>query len=128
LFFAAVAATGNAATAPDARSAQPASVTIAEQAVPVYPAKLPPTLTLPSPGTTRERHEYLVVRTAAGASAAVLVTVENGPGNLQYGPEKIGKGQQLQVNGTDFPTLPDIEKAFSGELDQVLTRHFTPKT
>ena len=46
-----------------------------------------------------------MVRTAAGARAVVLVTVENGPLNLRYGVEKIGKGEQLKVNAADFPTL-----------------------
>jgi len=105
LLFAAVAATSTAAAPPDASPAAPTVVTIREEQLPVYPSTLPAGLTLPSPGTTKEGHEYLVVRTAAGASAVVLVTVENGPLNLQYGVEKIGKGQQLLVDGGDFPML-----------------------
>ena len=103
--FAAVAIAATAAATPDASLATPTVVTIQEQELPVYPSTLPAGLTLPSPGTTRAGDEYLVVRTAAGAKAVMLVTVENGPLTLQYGAETIGKGQQLQVDGSDFPTL-----------------------
>lgn len=78
---------------------------IQEAQLAVYPSPLPSGLIPPSPGTTKEGHEYLVVRTAAGASAVVLVTVENGPLNLPYGAEKIGKGEQLKIDSGDFPTL-----------------------
>lgn len=94
-----------ATRAEDRQSADAEFVTIAEQRVPVYPARLPARIALASPGNTKEGQEYLVVRTAAGARAIVLVTVENGPRHLRYGTEKIGKGQQLQVDGSDFPTL-----------------------
>ncbi len=104
-FCAAAVATGMATRAEDRQSADAEFVTIAEQRVPVYPARLPARIALASPGNTKEGQEYLVVRTAAGARAIVLVTVENGPRHLRYGTEKIGKGQQLQVDGSDFPTL-----------------------
>ena len=105
LLFAATAAIGAAAAPSDATPPAPAPVTIREKRVPVYPGTLLSGLDLPSPGTTIEGHEYLVVRTAAGARAVVLVTVENGPLNLRYGVEKIGKGEQLKVNAAGFPTL-----------------------
>lgn len=98
--------TSGAAAAPWEGSPAPTTmVTLREQQLPVYPSALPAGLTLPSPGTTKDGQEYLVVRTAAGAGAVVLVTVEGGPLNLQYGAEKIGKGRQLLVDGGDFPTL-----------------------
>lgn len=73
------------------------------------------------PGTTKAGHEYLVVRTAAGAKAVMLVTVENGPLKLQYGAEKIGKGQQLQVDGSDFPTLAASGLHSPAELERATT-------
>lgn len=118
LAFAAVATTATAAAPPDAILATPTVVTIQEQQLPVYPRTLPAGLTLPSPGTTKEGHEYLVGRTAAGAGAVVLVTVENGPLNLQYGAEKIGKGEQLKTNATDFPTLAATGLHSPAELER----------
>ncbi|MFB3787444.1 MAG: hypothetical protein ACE15F_13850 [bacterium] len=118
LLLAAVAASGYAA-ALNVDLVNPEFVTIGEQQVPVYPATLPPALTLTSPGVTREGLEYLVVRTAAGPSALVLVTVENGGANLQYGAEKIGKGGQLQVDGSDFPTLAASGLHSVEELERV---------
>ncbi len=118
LLFATAVATGTAAAPPDASLATPSFVTIQEQQFPVYPRTLPAELTLPSPGTTKEGHEYLVARTAAGASAVVLVTLENGPLNLQYGAEKIGKGQQLKVNTADFPTLAATGLHSPAELER----------
>jgi len=117
--FAAVAIAATAAATPDASLATPTVVTIQEQELPVYPGTLPAGLTLPSPGTTRAGDEYLVVRTAAGAKAVMLVTVENGPLTLQYGAEKIGKGQQIQVDGSDFPTLAASGLHSPAELERV---------
>jgi len=57
---------------------------------------------LPSPGTTEEGQEYLVVRTAAGASAVVLVTVENGPLHLQKGAFDIELWRELDVGEREF--------------------------
>jgi hypothetical protein len=118
LLLAAVGATGAAAAPSAAGPAPPTVVTIQEHQLPVYPSTLAAGLTLPSPGTTKEGHEYLVVRTAAGASAVVLVTVENGPLNLQYGADKIGKGEQLKVNAGDFPTLAATGLHSAAELER----------
>ncbi len=118
MLLAAIAAIGTAAAPSDAGIATPTMVTIQQQQIPVYPSILPAGLTLPSPGTTREGHEYLVVRTAAGANAVVLVTVENGPLSLQYGAEKIGKGEQLKVNAGDFPTLATSGLHSPAELER----------
>ena len=125
LLFAAVAATSAAAAPSDASPATPTVVTIQERHLPVYPSPLPAGLTPPSPGTTKEGHEYLVVHTAAGANAVVLVTVENGPLHLQYGAEKIGQGEQLKVNAGDFPTLAATGLHSPAELER--TRSITGK-
>lgn len=106
-------------------SADPTFVTIVGQRVAVYPATLPGEVKFPSPGSTREGQEYVVVRTAAGSSAVVLVTVENGDLNLRYGAEKIGKGQQLRVNGDDFPALAANGLHAAAELAR--TRSITGK-
>jgi len=125
LLFAAVLATGTAAAPSDASPATSTVVTIREQQLPVYPSTLPAGLTLPSPGTTKEGREYLLVRTAAGASALVLVPLEDGPVNLRYGAEKIGKGQQLQVDGSDFPTL--AASGLHAPVELARTRSITGK-
>lgn len=111
-------ALGTAAAPSDAGPASRTTVTIQQQRIPVYPGILPAGLTLRSPGTTEEGHEYLVVRTAAGASAVVLVTVESGPLTLQYGAEKIGKGEQLKVCAGDFPTLAATGLHSAAELER----------
>ncbi len=116
--FAAVVATGAAAAPSDAGPATLSVVTIQERRLPVYPGTLPAGLTLPSPGTTEEGHEYLVVRTATGDRAVVLVTVGSGPLNLQYGAEKIGKGEQLKVDAGDFPTLAATGLHSAAELER----------
>jgi len=118
LLLAAVAATGAAAAPSDTSPVTPTVVTIQGRQLPVYPSTLPAGFALPSQGTTQEGHEYLVARTAAGASTVVAVTVENGPLNLQYGAEKIGKGEQLQVNAGDFPTLAATGLHSAAELEQ----------
>lgn len=100
---------------------KPRFVTIEDRPVPVYPGTLPSTLSLASPGTTKEGAEYIVVRTAENASAVVLVTVEDGPLTLRYGVEKIGKGRQLEVDGSDFPTLAAEGLHSTAELMQTKT-------
>lgn len=101
--------------------ATPAEITIVGQRHPVYPATLPAPIDLPSPGRSEEGAEYLLVQTAAGKRAIVLVTVENGPLYLPYGVEKIGKGHQLQVDGSDFPTLAATGLHSPGELARAAT-------
>jgi len=115
-------AIGIGAAAETNRPANPAVITIEGQPLSVYPAILtnaPPRL--PSPGVSQEGHEYLLVRTAAGHKAIAVVTVENGPRNLQYGTEKIGKGDQLKVDGADFPTLAATGLHAEAELDRTKT-------
>lgn len=113
LFFAAAVATS--------AMAAPSVVNILEWQASVYPATLPADLSLPSPGRTKEGVEYLVVRTAAGARAIVPVTVENGPLHLQYGAEKIGKGDQVKVDSLDFPTLAAAGLHSPAELERTET-------
>jgi len=115
-------AIGIGAAAETNRPANPAVITIEGQPLSVYPAILtnaPPRL--PSPGVSQEGQEYLLVRTAAGHKAIVVVTVENGPLNLQYGAEKIGKGDQRKVDGDDFPTLAATGLHAQAELEQART-------
>jgi len=89
-----------------------------EQELPVYPGTCGRAHAALA-GHHQSGDEYLVVRTAAGAKAVMLVTVENGPLTLQYGAEKIGKGQQIQVDGSDFPTLAASGLHSPAELERV---------
>ncbi len=73
----------------------------------------------PSPFTTSEGQEILVVRTAKGQFALVPVTVENAPLNVRYGMHQIGKGRQLAVDAQDFPTLARVGLHSEQELDAV---------
>ena len=114
-------AAGAVASEEDAPLANLAVATIQGQRLPIYPATLPARRDLPSPGTSKEGFEYVVVRTAAGASAIVLVTVEKGALNLRYGQERIGKGEQLQVNANDFPTLAATGLHSPAELERTTT-------
>lgn len=107
---------GMAAITMDTQSASPEIVTIEEQRAPIYPATLSSKIAFASPDKTKEGHEYLVASTATGAKAIVLVTIENGPLNLRYGAEKIGKGQQLLVDSDDFPSLATTGLHASAEL------------
>lgn len=110
-----------AASAEEMSLASQATVTIHGQPFPLYPATLPTMPNLPSPGTNEQGGEYLLVRTAAGAPALVLVTVTNGPLELRYGQERIGKGEQLKVNGHDFPILAATGLHATTELERTRT-------
>jgi hypothetical protein len=117
-----ILAIGIGAAADTNRPANPPVITIQGQPLSVYPAILTNASPhLPSPGVSQEGHEYLLVRAAAGHKAIVVVTVENGPLNLQYGTEKIGKGDQLKVDGDDFPTLAATGLHAQAELEQART-------
>jgi hypothetical protein len=65
--------------------------------------------------------ELLLVRTRAGREALVPVTVENGPLCLPYGSSRVGKGRQLEVDATDFPTLARTGLHSEEELRRVKT-------
>lgn len=122
LLLAMVLNAGSAAAAQDAQPAGPGSITIQAQPWAVYPAVLTNVPGhLASPGVSEEGHEYLLVRTAAGHKAIVVVTVENGPLNLRYGMEKIGKGDQRKVDADDFPTLAATGLHAPAELEQART-------
>lgn len=87
----------------------------------LYPetfAELPP---IPSPFTTEDGVEVAVVFTKENKYAIIPVTVENGPLNLPYGPQQIGKGRQLAVNAEDFPTLAKTGLHSEKELNQTKT-------
>ncbi len=118
LIFVAVAVAGISTEAQEPRSATPKVVTVEGKQYPVYPVPLPARIDLPSPGLSQEGAEYVLVQTAAGDRALVLVTVENGPLNLRYGSEMIGKGQQLKVDDTDFPALAATGLHSATELER----------
>jgi hypothetical protein len=81
---------------------------------------------IPSPFTTKGGMEVVVAFMKNKKYALIPVTVANGPLNLQYGAEKIGKGKQLKVDADDFPTLAKTGLHSEKELDQ--TRSITGKS
>lgn len=73
---------------------------------------------IPSPFTTENGMELVVAFTKNKKYALIPVTVASSPLNLQYGREKIGKGDQLQVDAEDFPTLEKTSLHSEKELEQ----------
>ncbi len=51
--------------------------------------------------------------------ALIPVTIENAPPHIPYGGRKIGKGDQLQVDANDFPTLARTGLHSMEELDAI---------
>lgn len=71
----------------------------------LYPATTDRPPDLASPAKLPDGTEIVVVRMKDGRHAAVPVTVEHAPPAIPYGGRRIGKGNQLQVDANDFPTL-----------------------
>jgi len=73
---------------------------------PLYPEILPQKPTIPSPYTTNDGQEYLVVGTHDGRFALVRATLTN-QGILPPNAKKwrIMHGNQLHIDGNDFPYL-----------------------
>jgi len=71
----------------------------------LYPetTRKPPNLS--SPTRLDDGMEVIVACLKNGEYAVVPVTVENAPPQIAYGGRKVGKGNQLFVDGNDFPTL-----------------------
>lgn len=70
----------------------------------LYPSTYSRAPDLASPGFV-DGVELLVVHTKDGREAVVPVTVENSCVRFPYGSSDVGKGRQLEVDSTDFPTL-----------------------
>lgn len=99
----------------------PAQITCNQKTYHLYPRTLDECPDIPSPFTTENGVEVVVVFTKTGKYALVPVTVTNGPLNLKYGSTKIGKGKQLEVDMDDFPTLAETGLHSEKELDETKT-------
>jgi hypothetical protein len=84
---------------------------------PLYPVTLESRPELPSPFTTEDGQEFVIARTKNGRFALLPVTVENGA-PMDYGRDQWGKGRQLEVDKTDFPTLARSGLHAEAELDR----------
>ncbi|MFC2165784.1 hypothetical protein ACFLT2_12425 [Acidobacteriota bacterium] len=87
---------------------------------PLYPQTLDAKPEIPSPLTTKDGMEILLVRTSAEKFALMPVTVENGD-PLHYSKRittHYGKDSQLQINSGDFPSLAKTGRHSEVELDR----------
>ena len=103
------------------KETNPAQITCNQKTFHLYPNTLDECPDIPSPFTTENGVEGVVVFTKNGKYALIPVTVTNGPLNLKYGSTKIGKGKQLEVDGDDFPTLAETGLHSEKELDEIRT-------
>jgi hypothetical protein len=88
---------------------------------PSYPQTLDSLPPLPSPFISDDGKEVIIAFLKNTKYTLVSVSVENDTPHIQYGREMIGKGNQLLVNGDDFPTL----KKSGLHSDKELGRTFT---
>jgi HEAT repeat protein len=82
----------------------PEKVYCGQKEYPCYPATLDTKPKVPSPHTTLDGVEIVTAFTKDGKYVLVPVTVENGK-TLNYKQNLWGKGQQLEIDAGDFPTL-----------------------
>ncbi len=98
--------------------AQPAEIVYRQKVNPLYPVILDRFPDTPSPLLLPDGTEVVLGVTVDGRAALIRVTVENG---AEYVYARAGKGRQLEVDGTDFPTLARTGLHSEIELDQVWT-------
>lgn len=85
-----------------------------------YPELLHKLLDIPSPFITEKGEEIVTAITKDGKYTLIPVTIENGePSN--YDEDTRGKGRELEVDITDFPTLARTGFHSEIELDQTKT-------
>ena len=94
-------------------------------ALTLYPATTAQPPDLASPATLSNGMQIVVVHMKDGPYAIVSVTVENVPPDIPYGGRKINKGDQLQIDANDFPTLARTGLHSQQELNG--TREITGK-
>ena len=88
---------------------------------PLYPSTLDTCPDIPSPLITYEGMEIVIgFRKMNNTFTIIPVTVENGD-SLNYKNNQWGKGQQLEVDERDFPTLAKTGLHSDAELDQTKT-------
>ncbi|MBN2029218.1 hypothetical protein JW824_03140 [bacterium] len=89
----------------------------------LYPQTLKEFPQIPSPFTSDDGVETVVVFLKNKEYAIIPVTVENDSSDIPYGSIKIGKGNQLLIDSKDFPTLEKTGLHSDEELE--LTRTIT---
>jgi len=89
-----------------------------QKTYPLYPATLERLPDVPSPLTAENGEELVLATTRDGQSTLIPATVENG---AEYVYARSGKGRQLDVDGTDFPTLASTGLHSAVELAEVKT-------
>ena len=85
----------------------------------LYPATTPEPAQLASPTRLPDGTETVIARMKDDQYALIPVTIENAPPHILYGGRKIGKGDQLQVDANDFPTLARTGLHSVEELDSI---------
>jgi len=86
-----------------------------DNALKLFPYEYSGKIDIKSPVNIDDR-EYLLAKTVNGKYTLIDVTVENGKPYDYYGKVR-GKGNQLHVDGTDFPTLAKTGLHSNQELD-----------
>lgn len=97
------------------QEAIPQQIHINQKTYPLYPELLQKPPDIPSPFTTEDGQEIVIAITKDGKYTLIPVTVENGEPWINEG--KRGKGQQLDVEAEDFPTLARLGLHSEIELD-----------
>ena len=93
---------------------------INQKIYPLYPELLQVLPEISSPYKTKTGEEIVIAMTKDGKYTLIPVTVENGmPSN--YDQADRGKGRELEVDTTDFPTLARIGLHSEIELDLIKT-------
>jgi hypothetical protein len=94
----------------------------AEESLKLYPHMYDRMPQIPSPYTMKDGTEIVVAFTKDKKYICLPVTVENGK-PLIYTREgdQMGKGKQLEIDSTDFPTLAETGLHSEIELDQTKT-------
>lgn len=93
---------------------------INQKTYPIYPELLQELPDIPSPFSTDDGEEIIIAITKYEKYTLIPVTVENGE-PLDYSNHIFRKGNQLEVDSTDFPTLARTGLHSEIELDQTRT-------
>jgi len=103
-----------------AQQTEPSQITYNNNLYYFYPQLYDRLPDIPSPFTAEDGTELIVAVTKTGKYTVIPVAVENGA-PLNYKQGQRGKGRQLEVDTTDFPTLARIGLHAEVELDQTKT-------
>jgi HEAT repeat protein len=101
----------------DPRKAPPDKIYCGRKVYPCYPEMLDTKPDIPSPHTTLHGAEIVIAFTKDGKYTLIPVTVENGK-TLDYKQNLWGKGNQLKIDASDFPTLARAGLHSEAELNE----------